>query len=92
MYHPAQSKEDGMTKDEIPEFIAEVVSIGCDPVALVNYDDWFIGDADLPEPMRQKIQKPLKKICDRYGPRDHLHDEFVAHLRSIGRVPDFQKH
>ncbi|WP_156585727.1 hypothetical protein [Ensifer sp. Root31] len=32
------------------------------------------------------------QVCDRYGPRDHLHDEFVAYLRSIGRVPDFQKH
>lgn len=81
-----------MTKDEIPAFIAEVVSTGCDPVALVNYDDWFIGDADLPEPRRMQVQKPLGEICERYGSRDHLHVEIVDYLRSVGRVPEFQKH
>jgi hypothetical protein len=88
----AESQGYALTKDEIPAFIAELMSIGCEPVALANYDGWLVGDADLPEPKCEQVQKPLKEICDRYGPRDHLHHEIVAYLRDIGRIPDFQKH
>ncbi|MCZ7890005.1 MULTISPECIES: hypothetical protein [Agrobacterium] len=80
-----------MTKDEIPAFIEDLVAIGCNPLAMADDDYWFIGDADLPEPLREQVQEPIVKICDRYGPRDHLYHEIIDHLRDIGRIPDFQK-
>lgn len=80
-----------MKKSEIPAFIEDLVSIGCDPLAMADSDDWFIGDADLPDPQREKVQGPLEKLCDQYGPRDHLHHEIIDYLRKIDRIPDFQK-
>ena len=74
-----------MTKEQIADFIHEVVAAGCDPVA-VGDDCWLIGDADLPPDEGLAIQPTLEEIDRRYGDRDHLHFEIIDYLHSIGRV------
>lgn len=73
-----------MTEEEIPSFIADLLKLGCEPVA-IGSDAYVIGDADLPEPMRSRIQSALIDVCDRYGSRDELLPQIVAYLHSIGR-------
>lgn len=72
-----------MQKDDIPSFISELVDAGA-PVCAVGRELYVIGDADLSEDQA----KTVWEICDRYGERDHLILEIVAHLRSIGRFID----
>lgn len=74
-----------MTKEQIADFIHEVVAAGCDPVA-VGDDCWLVGDADLPPDECLAIQPTLDEIGRRYGDRDHLHFEIIDYLHSIGRV------
>ncbi|MGE8107099.1 hypothetical protein ACQKP1_25780 [Allorhizobium sp. NPDC080224] len=80
-----------MTKDEIPQFVAEIAATGCDITALADQPYWFIGDADLPEADQDRVQPLLREISERYGPRDHLHHDIIDYLREIGRIPSFQK-
>jgi hypothetical protein len=81
-----------MTKDEIPAFVQEVADLGCPICALSDHESWFIGDSELPDDEYDRIREPLSEIDNRYGCRDHLNHEIIAYLRSIGRIPDFQKH
>jgi hypothetical protein len=77
-------QEVAMTPEQIPEFIREIVEIGCDPIAVPGVG-WVIGDADLPARKRRAVQPELERICDAYGERDHLRNDIMAHLISIGR-------
>lgn len=36
-----------MTPEQVPDFIRDIVAIGCDPIAVPGVG-WVIGDADLP--------------------------------------------
>lgn len=74
-----------MTKEQIADFIHEVVATGCDPVA-VGDDGWVIGDADLQPDEGLAVQATLDEIGQRYGDRDHLHFEIIDYLQSVGRV------
>ena len=36
----------------------------------------------------ERVSAEVQAICQRYGDRDHLRHDIVAHLRSIGRFID----
>lgn len=37
-----------------------------------------------------RVAEKVQKICDRYGDRDHLLLDIVAHLRSLGRYVEIE--
>lgn len=76
-----------MRKDQIPEFIEEIIATGC-PITAVGHDMYVFAEIDAPEEEVDRIGEEVQAICDRYGPRDHLLLEIVAHLRSLGRFYD----
>ncbi len=78
-----------MRKSQIPDFIEEIISTGC-PITAVGHEMYVFAEIDAPEEDVDRIGKDVQAICDRYGPRDHLLFEIVAHLRSLGRFYDLQ--
>lgn len=81
-----------MTEEEIPSFVEDLLRLGCEPIA-IGSDAYVIGDADLAEPMRSRIQPALVEVCDRYSSRDKLLPQIVAYLHSIGRsYPPITRH
>ena len=81
-----------MTREQIPDFIRDIVEIGCDPIGVAGVG-YVIGDADLPPKKRKAVQEPLHRICESYGDRDHLLEEITAYLVSIGRsYPPPERH
>jgi hypothetical protein len=77
-------KEDAMTKDQIPEFVQELVDVGCEITAVVGVG-YVFGDADLPEERYGEIAPELSRIATKYGERGHLLKEITEYLISIGR-------
>jgi hypothetical protein len=73
-----------MVEDDIPTFVEAVIATGCDITAIGDHL-YTIGDADLPEPERFKMQLELEDIGVRFGERDHLKAEIITYLHSIGR-------
>jgi hypothetical protein len=73
-----------MTSSEIPAFVADIASTGCDITAVPGVG-YIVGDADLPKAVYRKVQPELRRIVERYGERDHLLEEITAYLISIGR-------
>jgi hypothetical protein len=73
-----------MTEDDIPAFVEAIAETGCDITAVGDHS-YIIGDADLPEPKCYEVQDELEEITQRYGDRDHLKDEIIFYLHSIGR-------
>jgi hypothetical protein len=73
-----------MVEDDIPTFVEAVIATGCDITAIGDHS-YTIGDADLPEPERFKMQLELEDIGVRFGERDHLKAEIITYLHSIGR-------
>ena len=78
-----------MRKDQIPDFIEEIIATGC-PITAVGHDMYVFAEIDAPEEDVDRIAEEIQVICDRYGERDHLLPEIVAHLRSLGRSYDLQ--
>lgn len=76
-----------MRKDQIPDFIEEIIATGC-PITAVGEDMYVFAEMDAPEEDVDRIAEEVHAICERYGPRDHLQLEIVAHLRSLGRFYD----
>ncbi|MFN7026292.1 MAG: hypothetical protein ACK4QP_17625 [Pseudorhizobium sp.] len=67
-----------MTEEQIPNFLAP----GRDmrrPTSNV------VGDPDLSGKAFEKAQPELDRIWEEYGPHDHLKQEIIAYLHSIGR-------
>lgn len=73
-----------MRKDEIPDFVEEIIATGC-PITAIGYDLFVLGEIDVPEEDMERVSKEVHEISKRYGERDHLRAEIAAYLRSIGR-------
>jgi hypothetical protein len=73
-----------MKPEEIPAFVQAIIETGCD-ITAIGEDRYFLGDADLPKAHYERIEPVLMDIDRRFGNRDHLRKEIVAHLRAIGR-------
>lgn len=73
-----------MREHQIPAFVADVITIGCN-IWAVGDDMYIFGDADLPEEDCERIAPELDRIQREYGPRDHLKLAIIAYLRSTGR-------
>lgn len=78
-----------MRKDQIPDFIEEIIATGC-PITAVGHNMYVIAEIDAPEEDVERLAEEVQAICDRYGARDHLQLEIVAHLRSLGRFYDLE--
>lgn len=76
-----------MRKDQIPEFVEEILATGC-PICAVGREMYVFAEVDLPEEVMERVSAEVQAICQRYGDRDHLRHDIVAHLRSIGRFID----
>lgn len=76
-----------MRKSQIPDFIEEIIATGC-PMTAVGYDMYVFAEIDAPEDEVDRIGEEVQAICDRYGAREHLLLEIVAHLRSLGHYYD----
>ncbi|MFN7025228.1 MAG: hypothetical protein ACK4QP_12055 [Pseudorhizobium sp.] len=73
-----------MQIDEIPEFIREIVATGCD-IRAVGEHHYVVGDTDLTEEAYAATEAELGRIWSKYGKRDHLKQEIIVYLHSIGR-------
>ncbi|KXG87704.1 hypothetical protein [Agrobacterium bohemicum] len=76
-----------MRKDQIPEFVDEIIATGC-PICAVGHDTYVFGEIDVLDEDFDRVVREVQEICDNYGERDHLRLEIAAYLRSIGRVFD----
>lgn len=76
-----------MRKSQIPDFIEEIIATGC-PMTAAGYDMYVFAEIDAPEEDVDRISEEVQAICDRYGAREHLLLEIVAHLRSLGHYYD----
>ncbi|WP_313618759.1 hypothetical protein [Agrobacterium sp.] len=74
-----------MDEDDIPAFVDAVLATGCDIVAIGD-NAYTLGDADLPEPRCDEVQDELEAITQKFGERNHLKDEIISYLHSIGRI------
>ncbi|MHC1550999.1 hypothetical protein [Phyllobacterium sp. K27] len=83
----ADKRQRLMLESEIPDFIDEVIKSGCD-ICAIGHDMYVVGDADIPDEHYDKVASELGRIKEKYGDRDHLILEIVAHLRSLGRYLD----
>lgn len=81
-----------MTEAEIPHFVEDVVETGCEITAVLG-EFYVIADSDLPVDVYTQIAPRLAEIGETYGARDHLHQQIVDYLISIGRsYPPGPKH
>lgn len=78
-----------MRKDQIPDFIDEIIATGC-PITAVGHDCYVFAESDLPAEDLDRVSDEVDKICQRYGKRDHLLLDIVDHLRSLGRFYDLR--
>ncbi|WP_199202268.1 hypothetical protein [Mesorhizobium sp. 113-3-3] len=78
-----------MQEKDISAFVQAVVDIGCDihAIGLLGY---IFGDGDLTPAKQRAIVPQLRWITKTYGERDHLMDEIIAYLRSIGRYVEIE--
>ncbi|NRP76005.1 hypothetical protein ILFOPFJJ_06929 [Ensifer psoraleae] len=76
-----------MLETEIPDFVIDVVTTGCD-ICAIGDDSYVIGDADLPDEEYEAAVPHLVHIDQTYDDRDPLLREIAAYLRSIGRYVD----
>lgn len=72
-----------MGASEIPAFVDEVVEAGCD-ICAVRHDYYVLGDLEEMDAAGDE----LHRIGEKFGDRDFLLLEIVAHLRSLGRYLD----
>ncbi|TCQ16417.1 hypothetical protein [Rhizobium sp. PP-CC-3G-465] len=76
-----------MQASEIPAFVDAVIQTGCD-ICACGDDIYTIGDADLSDEDYEIAAPQLQAINEKFGDRDYLRREIVAHLRSLGRYLD----
>lgn len=76
-----------MLEREIPAFVEDVINTGCD-ICAIGHKYYTIGDADLPKEKIDAVTAQLVRVMGKYGDRNHLILEIVAHLRSLGRYID----
>ncbi|PYE91749.1 hypothetical protein C8J35_1373 [Rhizobium sp. PP-F2F-G38] len=76
-----------MQENEIPAFIDAVIKAGCD-ICACGDNIYTIGDADLSNEDYEIAVPQLQAINEKFGDRDYLRREIVAHLRSLGRYLD----
>lgn len=76
-----QSKLMGV--NDIPAFVDEVIEAGCD-ICAVGHDYYVLGDLEEMDAAGDQLQR----IGEKFGDRDFLLPEIVAHLRSLGRYLD----
>lgn len=69
-----------MKASEISDFVDEVIAAGCG-ISAVGYKMYVIGDVE----EQEEAKEELDRIGNKYGNRDPLKLEIVAHLWSIGR-------
>lgn len=74
-----------MIENQIPAFVEEVASTGCDIVALMGGSGFLFGDADLSAEDYESVEPQILAICAKYGRWDHLTMEISQYLVSIGR-------
>ncbi len=72
-----------MRVSEIPAFVDDVIQAGCD-ICAVGHNKYVLGEFEEQEAAAEKL------LCldEKYGNRDFLKLEIVAHLRSLGRYLD----
>ncbi len=76
-----QRKQMGVS--EIPAFVDEVIKAGCD-ICAIGHDCYVLGDLEEMDAATDE----LHRIGEKFGDRDFLLLEIVAHLRSLGRYLD----
>lgn len=74
-----------MREDQIATFVEEILETGATLYA-VGEDCYFFGDMDVSEDKAAEISGRVNRICERYGPRDHLRSQIAEHLKSVGRL------
>ncbi|CVI17451.1 conserved hypothetical protein [Agrobacterium fabacearum CFBP 5771] len=72
-----------MRKDEIPDFVEEIIATGC-PITAIGDGLYVLGEIDVPEEDMERVSSEVTEISARYGERDHLRSEIAAYLREIG--------
>lgn len=72
-----------MRASEIPAFVDEVIEAGCD-ICAVGHDCYVLGDLEEMDVASDELQR----IGEKFGDRDFLLLEIVAHLRSLHRYLD----
>jgi hypothetical protein len=77
-----------MRQDQIPQFVADVVALGCE-ICAVGHCYYVLGDGDLPLEQYDAVCDDLARLTVTYGCRSHLLVEINAYLRSIGRYVEF---
>lgn len=78
-----------MQEKDISAFVQAVVEIGCD-IHAIGHWGYVFGDGDLTPAQQRAIVPQLRWIAETYGERDHLMDEIIAYLRSIGRYVEIE--
>ena len=73
-----------MQKDQIADFVREIVATGCD-IRAVGEHHYVVDDADLSEEDYATAEAELGRIWSKYGKHGHLKREIIGYLHSIGR-------
>ena len=76
-----------MKAEQIPQFVQDVVALGCEICAIGDVH-YVFGDADLPIERAEALAPEFLRINETYGCRFHLKREIIAYLNSIGRYVD----
>lgn len=76
-----------MKPEQIPQFVQDLVNLGCDICAIGDVG-YVFGDADLSSEKADAIAPDLRRLKETYGSRSHLEREIIAYLKSIGRYVD----
>jgi hypothetical protein len=74
-----------MREDLIAAFVEEILETGATLYA-VGKGYYFFGEMDVSEDKAAEISARVNRICERYGPRDHLRSQIAEHLKSLGRL------
>lgn len=73
-----------MTTEEISQFVADVDAAG---LSILGFGQsvYLIFDGSLPQQRCYDVTDRLAAVTLKYGKRDHLSADIVAHLNMIGR-------
>ena len=76
---------------DIPAFVEAVTATGCN-ITAIGPTFYVLGDGDPPESRRDEVWPLSERLSEEMGKREHLRNQIVAYLHSIGRsVPSPQK-
>ena len=76
-----------MKPEQIPQFVQDLVDLGCDICAIGDVG-YVFGDGDLSSERAEELAPEFRRINETYGYRVHLEREIIAYLNSIGRYVD----